>query len=713
MERKKDAAALAHTQTPLLLPCDLAWLIERLKQATEAAHQGFWLRAVLGVFRIEHPGHVDSVLEAMPGCPTLQAAFGPLFATVELDSPQADAMRTEYRKWQQLLERGRPKEELLDPPPQQRVATVLNRAEANDLDAWWQLNLELTLKPTSKRYADEIESDITTLPGWEAADGATRRRIVAAAKQYVTEAQPKPADWLATGSIPRPELAGYRAMRLLADEEPTTLQSLPAEVWRKWAAIIVAYPTPSGVHGEEVHQAFVGEAYRHAPKEVTRALLTVIDKENRSLDHIFILRKAELCWDAAFATALAAKARDPGLKPSCMGSLLEALLHHAEQEGVDLATSLVPVPLPGDGEARCRAVTSAALVLALAADRAWPVVWKAIQSDSAFGRDVIVEVAGRYDQTNAAMMTQRLSEAQIGDFYLWLVQQFPPSEDPQHKGAYLMGPRDSAAGFRDAVLQQLQHRGTPAARQAVERLAAALPELSWLRWSVVATREHTLRQTWTPPRPDVLLKMACDRDLRLVESEEHLLAVVIESLRRLEQELQGENPAAPDLWNKLGEGAYRPKDENDLSNYIARHLRRDIQKRGIVANREVEIRRGEGDAHGERTDIKIDAVAPGGHLNEYGRVTVIIEVKGCWNGGLKRDMKGQLSDRYLAENQCRHGLYLVGWFLCAQWDADDDRKKHTPQMTVQEAQQFFDGQATGVSQGDLQIRAVVLDAALR
>src|SRR3954468_15279404 len=101
----------------------------------------------------------------------------------------------------------------------------------------------------------------------------------------------------------------------------------------------------------------------------------------------------------------------------------------------------------------------------------------------------------------------------------------------------------------------------------MERVAAALPELSWLRWAVVKTRAHTLRGTWVPPQPDVLLKMARDRDLRLVESGEQLLAVVIASLRRLEQELQGENPAAPDLWNKLKEGVYRPKEENALSDY--------------------------------------------------------------------------------------------------------------------------------------------------
>ena len=39
---------------------------------------------------------------------------------------------------------------------------------------------------------------------------------------------------------------------------------------------------------------------------------------------------------------------------------------------------------------------------------------------------------------------------------------------------------------------------------------------------------------------------------------------------------------------------------------------------------------------------------------------VIVEAKGCWNKDLKTAMRDQLRDRYLKENQCSHGLYVVG-----------------------------------------------------
>jgi hypothetical protein len=711
--RGADPAALAFTQTPLLVPQDLPWAVERLGVASAPGEQAFWVGVIRALFRLDFPGHTDAVLQALPGCPALAEAFGPLFTPVEIHSPQAEAMREEYRRWQEWQQRGVQTGDPLEPPPQERVTTLLGRAEGGDLNAWWQLNLELMLEPTSTHYGDELESDLTALPGWKAADSATRQRIVEAARQYVLRAQPSACEWLGTRMLHRSDVAGYRALRLLANEQPSLIESLPADRWRAWAPVIVGYPPILGGPGEEPHQEFVLRAYAHAPEEVIGALLPLIDAENLRHGWLMIHRKAALCWDARLAAALAEKSRDPSLTPESMGNLLEPLLQHGSGEARAFAASLLSRPLPREELARRRAITAATMLLVHAQDAGWEAVWPAVQADTDFGRAVITAVADRHDQEHAALMTQHLSEGQIGDLYVWLARHYSPSEDPDHDGAHIVGPRESVACFRDAVLRQLQGRGTPNACRTMERVAAALPALSWLRWAVVETRVHTLRQTWVPPQPDVLLKMARDHDLRIVESGEQLLAVVVESLRRLEQELQGESPAAPDLWNQVARGEYRPKEETELSDYVARHLRRDIRGRGIVANREVEIRRGEGAAQGERTDIKIDAIVTGRRPNEYDCISVIVEVKGCWNRRVKKDMEEQLRNRYLAENPCRHGLYLVGWFSCAQWDAADDRQTRTPKMTLQEAQRFFDDQAATLSQRDLFIRAFVLNTALR
>ena len=71
-------------------------------------------------------------------------------------------------------------------------------------------------------------------------------------------------------------------------------------------------------------------------------------------------------------------------------------------------------------------------------------------------------------------------------------------------------------------------------------------------------------------------------------------------------------------------------------------------------------------------------------------VTVVIEVKGYWHKDVRTAMGGQLGDRYLREAPCHHGLYLVGWFVCPQWDPQDPRRKRVAFQTRDEARTYFD-----------------------
>jgi hypothetical protein len=204
-----------------------------------------------------------------------------------------------------------------------------------------------------------------------------------------------------------------------------------------------------------------------------------------------------------------------------------------------------------------------------------------------------------------------------------------------------------------------------------------------------------------------------------VDSGEQLLEVVVESLERLQRKLHGHSPLVEFLWNKWGNGKgeahWRPKDEDSLSNLIKSHIEEDLRRRAIILNREVEIRRSLGKEirQGQETDIQVDAIARNPRHGELHRISVIIEVKGCWNKELTTAMREQLVDRYLAESDCRHGLYLVGWFLCDAWDNEDSRKSDTPRWPLQQAKEHFQEQAAQLSQGRFLIRSFILDAELR
>ena len=221
------------------------------------------------------------------------------------------------------------------------------------------------------------------------------------------------------------------------------------------------------------------------------------------------------------------------------------------------------------------------------------------------------------------------------------------------------------------------------------------------------------RRTWFPPEPEHVLDLAARPGARLVQNGDQLLTVLVESLERLEKEkLQGETPMAPALWNQAGK-SYTPKGEDWFTDYVKQHLGEDLRGRGLVLNREVVIRAGEGEGRGERTDLRVDALLIS-ESEAPESVTVIVEAKGCWNDELATAMEEQLAHRYLADNaSCRHGLYLVGWFNCGQWDKDDWRWRQAPRYGLDAARERFAEQARVLSEGGPRIRAVVVNAALR
>ena len=225
---------------------------------------------------------------------------------------------------------------------------------------------------------------------------------------------------------------------------------------------------------------------------------------------------------------------------------------------------------------------------------------------------------------------RRLIEEQLADLYIWLAREFPHNEDPQFNGTHTVGPREHIGDWRDSILQCLENLGTYEAVAAIARIQTERPDLDWMKWHLSRARVQARQKTWNPPKPEELLALTTCAQTRFVQSGEQLVEVIVESLRRLEEALQGETPAARDIWDKVDENKYRPVDESAFSDYVKRHLDSELREGGIIVNREVEIRRGEGSGTGERTDIHVNAIVKKEQGQIFDVVTVIIETKGCW-----------------------------------------------------------------------------------
>lgn len=715
---KKETLCLVSFATPLVSNKDVAWMLERLQEEKSKEIQLIWAKLINRAFDRRESGQFDAIIDTSKSNPILAETFSWLLKPIELNSPEAKKMKADYlerQKWQKQ-DKERP---LLNPPPAERIAGLLKECESGNSSAWWRLNRDMTLEPDSQYYGDLLESDLTVLPGWKNADAVTRARIVESAKIYVLEQDPKTHEWLGTNIIHHPAFAGYRALQLLLRELPVFISTIPADVWKKWAPIILAYPvlnSDSNDRNIETHNKLVKLSYQYAPDEIIQTLMVMIDKENNDHSRIYITHRVKDCWDNRLVNALLDKVKDIALKPECMGCLLGDLLIHGVAEARTFAESLISLAATSSENERSRVIVAAREMMTHADDAGWLIVWPAIQRNIEFGRKVIDQLA--YESNAFATKGGKLlTEDQLAILYIWIAHQYPHDEDPDyHNEDDLVDHRREIARFRELLLNLIKQRGTYKACEAIQQVIKEFPKSNWLKWILHEAQDIMRRQTWVPPKPVEILKIVSTQSARLVQSGDQLLEVLIESLKRLETKIQEKpQPAAIELWNKIKESTeciYTPKDENEFSDYVKRRLTEDLRERGIIVNREVEIRRGEGESKGERTDIHVDAVMRNQCKEVYDSITVIIEVKGCWNQDLKLAMKTQLLDRYLKDNRCQHGLYLVGWFNCDQWNDNDSRKQRSPKISIDEARKQFNTQVSELSQQSARIKAFVINTAL-
>jgi len=341
------------------------------------------------------------------------------------------------------------------------------------------------------------------------------------------------------------------------------------------------------------------------------------------------------------------------------------------------------------------------------------VVWPVIESEVPFGKQLILSLAGNHHSVIPDVVDKWGEEA-AADIYLWLHQQFPLSTDPDPEGVYSPGPRHHVADWRRRLLASLEHRGSRSSVLALQRIRQETG-LVWLG-EVVRSAKMALRQrSWVPATPAELFTIIRDRESRLVRNGSELMKVVGESLRRFNDELHGENPLARLLWHPSGGTKWRPRDEGDLADAIQRHLGQDLSGRGIVAGREIVIRRGGGGAPGHRTDLYVYAMVAGRTEDDVDTLSLVIEVKGSWNAGLVTSMETQLVQDYLSQNQhAVGGLYVAGWYSSPAWDPGDRRRARANAFpTAASLETVLMSEARRLRKTTrTQVQAIVLDVSL-
>lgn len=707
---------LVYAERPWVLSEDAEWVLSNMASAVK--DRPYWL----GLCKLLlHTDEMQQVLARYSTIPELQKEME---RRIQLHSAPPDPWIEEQERQAERWRAERDARSTYDV----EICDALGAISAGEFARWSAIPDLLHINERSQAVGHDMHHDIRKINGWSGLTDILRTKIITTATQFIIN-PPEDIDPYSEYGF-----ASVRALRLLAEENPSVLRDLPNSVWVKWAPAVAAWP-PINKTAMEADYLIWRLAYAHSPEEMIRVIKEEIlaQRNNYSSSTIDM---AECILDQRLEDAYLSLLDRSQLMPGLVEELLYTLLLRNSLPAQDKALKMMRMPITihakkyiQNNKNRLQLLKRESLKqlrshprqnqLAVAAARAllrqpegiyWEAVFTRMQEDS-LGEAIL-------KQGPWIIGAEKLNEKQLVSLFTWAQEKFPKSLDPiQPVGiAYSPGIRDSIAGWRNGLISELTLRSTTEAMHALNVLQERHPDLTVeLRRAYAKAVETYLARMWTPIEPAQLQELVNSGKKYLVRDARQLHELVLDSLEEMQQELQGANTAVQMLWDMPKDIAPRPKDENAFSDFVARYLRKNLKDRGVVLNREVEIHRrySEDGVPGERLDIRVDAVAEKSRQSEYETVSVLIEVKGCWNSELDTAMEQQLIKRYMVREQLKEGIYLVAWFLSNLWDKKDTRYKQTKKISLDESRQKFDNQATALSTTyEINVSAMVVDTRL-
>lgn len=545
--------------------------------------------------------------------------------------------------------------------------------------------------------------DLETSPGWKQFGPTEQTEIREAARHFLLHERGDP--YLRKGQLTDFVVYAYRALYLLRDEIEKRAD-LKAAVRRHWVpALIIEYHRI-----EDGLAATIPMAYRLDPRQVYQKLDQILRARFKKKGYVFELRHFNPCWNGRFTKRLLAFCQRRKLSGEYAESVFRFLID--VDRPAALAFGLRQVQ--GERVPTKDKVRIGALLFSYGLFETWPDFWPILKGRPALTRSIVMSVA--HSQSGEEKWPDRADAApKLAQLYLFVRKLLPRRDDePTPAGVFTPTLRMQAAQFRDELPRKLAAMGTEEACGLLEGIANKLPpgERIWIRWVLRDGIIGMRRRAWTAPPTNVVTTMVGNAESRLLRTDDDLLAVVVESLGRLEDSLQRRsNSPIDEYWRsrKIGKKkVFAPIAEVPAAKKIAAWFEHDLDKRkGITIQREVSVQ------WNHRTDLEVRAVAV--NDSEAVPLEVTVEVKGCWHREVMKGLVAQLRDGYLKKSGRTHGVYLVLWTECDAWnDPADSRRNQLPARSLTQARAAFavkkgTPRADGVA---YRIEPVVLDLML-
>lgn len=675
---------------------DLQWLSEVYACAGAEARTA--LRSLFEwTFDVNRLEHCEVVLALARDHPLRQDLTHEWVEPVLLGSPEAQQMRTQ---WERLHGPRRPRTPPEPDEVNEEIATRLEQFDSGDASGFWYSMRLLTVAPGSKYFGEEFNPDRTAMPRWSALPDQTRQSLVEAAEKYVCTQSCEPERWLHRPNVRcfHPD-AGYCALVLLLRLAPDRLEQLPQSAWLAWAPVLSCLST-AAVNGAswEDKETLLDLAGPDALAAARAALISHVEAHVSEGTAPSAENEANYLWNDELSGAYR---RLAVVSPSAPR---EEVVRTVAKHDIASVRPLLCEWLTDTADVE-RFHLAVKMLVDHDLESSWPAVRDALGPDPAIAQSALAATL----TVRGFQGIEHLPAQLVGDMYLWLRSRFPPDTDPQFDDVHSVGPREQIGHWRDKLLVRLRDLGTTEAVEAVRRIAEALPEDRWLGRTVAAAEAALRRSQWSPTPLSQLLELSGDRRKLLVDDLDGLSGVTAGGVGEIQGRLTGATPRSHLLWDSH---SGRPKSEDEISDYLASELVPLLSGRGVVVNREVQIRRNRPSGIGERADILVEAAMPGRPAINH--LVLPVEVKGAWNDDLLSAMKDQLVERYMLDLRASCGIYLVAWPGIASWtDAGDARRKRFEALNRSDVEADLADQAATMAHRGYTVRVIHLDVAYR
>jgi hypothetical protein len=699
-----EIAGRTGRSTRLISNNDFSWLVDLIKTTTDGSLIDYMSNVMRYIFDHNDARATIDFFEIAFAKPEVMKNYEGWFKAIDLDSELAVELRKEHTSNKESLEVV---EEYIDETysagvnqSREYVIKHLDKFEAGDLSEWWRLIMALGSDNGDGYFLqNDFEFDITKLKGWNILDNTIKQRIENGCRIYLNQYKELNLEWINTNEYSRPELAGYKALVFLLRTGDTYIDSLPLEFWKKWHSVIFYCVVNQHENKNQYYQKLLIKCHSNSKELFPSTIEKYFKIKISQGKSLYELYKLEDIIDDGIAEALLQIIVSPHIQGNEL--IIDLLFSKKIKKVREYSWHQFNLLLQGESLDQELGLYCSAALLQNPYKDEWDFFWRKLIKENQLAKKIFLRQSNAFSLKRGSSLMD-IAPKQLASLLIWLYRNFPPEEDPLHDTAYSPSARDNIRDLRSVIIKNLIETGSIESVDAMRYAATKIHDRDDFRWWLLSAREFMRKNTWTPLKTSELRTLFHNFNKRVVRNEYDLLIVIEESLNRLQKKMQGDNPTSFFLWDRISANRFKPKDENSLSDFIKMHLDYELREQKIIINREVEIKRSTGRRDGQRTDLYIQALSADPAESFF---TVVIEVKGCWNGELKTAMETQLRNRYLSKHKSSHGIYIVGWYVCSHYNTKNIKG------TKRSMQLYLMKQAENLANG-VYLKSMVLDCTI-